>query len=149
MSSETNTDELADDPTIIVGHSTPTTEFVVVWKMAIEATDHVAAAKEALRVQRDPESIATVYQVKGSDADSVTVDLMDHEPTENPPNGYQNGYRDGYARARDFYGHTAPDSLQRIAEATTELRTQIEAAGSAPAALLRYLDIIQANTAKM
>lgn len=58
-------------------------EFTVTWQLEIDATDHVAAAQEALRVQRDPESIATVYRVEADgDVDGgVSVDLMDH-PSE-------------------------------------------------------------------
>lgn len=78
------------------------------WKMVIDATDPVAAAQEALRVQRDPESIATVYQVKaaGDEDGPVTVDLMDHPQPPSETNGYHSGYRDGYTRARTFYGDT-------------------------------------------
>ncbi len=73
---------------------------------------------------------------------------MSDEPT-NETVEYGNGYRDGYNRARAFYGFTAPEALQQIAEATAELQTQIEAGGGRiPAALRQYFDTIAANTRK-
>lgn len=62
---------------------------------------------------------------------------------------YGKGYRDGYNRARAFYGFTAPEALQRIAEATAELQTQIkEGGGRMPTALRQYFDTVEVNTRK-
>lgn len=62
-----------------------TRKFTVTWQMVIEATAHVSAAQEALRVQRDPESIATEYRVEADDDvnGGVCVDLMDPDTGRN------------------------------------------------------------------
>lgn len=53
------------------------THYVVTWTIDIEATDPVSAASEALAIQRDPESIATVFVVTTQDEPGVstTVDM--------------------------------------------------------------------------
>lgn len=51
-------------------------KYLVVWKMEIEADDERSAAKKALAIHRDEESIATVFSVSDGDQETV-VDLMD------------------------------------------------------------------------
>lgn len=53
--------------------------YKVTWEMDIEAESYEEAAQEALEIQRDPESIATVFNVKilGPNEPNVTVDLWD------------------------------------------------------------------------
>lgn len=51
-------------------------EFRVSWEIDIQATDPVAAAKEALQIIRDAETTATVFNVTGKDGQQLTVDLQ-------------------------------------------------------------------------
>lgn len=51
------------------------THYNVSWEMNIEADNPEAAAREALRIHRDPESIATVFEVWDENGDHVKVDL--------------------------------------------------------------------------
>jgi hypothetical protein len=55
--------------------------YVVTWKIDIEADSPEAAAREALRIQRNPESIATVFQVDervgGAVVKPHTIDLLE------------------------------------------------------------------------
>ncbi len=50
-------------------------QFLVTWTIEIDADSAEAAAKEALEIHRDPESIATVFTVAGPDGAAVTIDL--------------------------------------------------------------------------
>ncbi len=52
------------------------TLYRVVWEIDIEADTPLAAAEEALRIQRDRDSIATVFRVYGPDQKNVLVDLL-------------------------------------------------------------------------
>jgi len=48
----------------------------VMWEIDIEADSHIEAAQEALQIHRDPESIATVFQVTESDTTDIQeIDL--------------------------------------------------------------------------
>lgn len=38
--------------------------YQVTWTIEVDARSHRSAAREALRIQRDPESIATVFEVR-------------------------------------------------------------------------------------
>lgn len=38
-------------------------EYLVVWKVEVEAANSVEAAEQARAIQRDPESTATVFEV--------------------------------------------------------------------------------------
>jgi hypothetical protein len=58
----------------------------VIWKIEIEAESAVAAAKQALDVQRDPKSRAALFEVtewpsrdmqRGRSAPRIAVDLAD------------------------------------------------------------------------
>jgi hypothetical protein len=57
-------------------------EYLVTWTINIEAEDEAHAAQQALAIQRDPESIATVFEVREMDHDDVdrhrdvTIDLV-------------------------------------------------------------------------
>jgi hypothetical protein len=46
------------------------------WSIDLEADAPRAAAEEALRVQRDPQSIATVFQVQDMDGCICDIDLL-------------------------------------------------------------------------
>lgn len=51
----------------------------VSWEIEIDAENPRDAAKQALAIQRDPHSLATVFQVLEFDTeqDAVTIDLQD------------------------------------------------------------------------
>lgn len=49
----------------------------VTWVVDVEAETAVGAAKEALAMQRDPDSIATVFDVSDDDGSKVRVDLTE------------------------------------------------------------------------
>jgi len=54
------------------------TVWLVRWEIDIETEDAVSAAKEAFDIQRDPNSIATVFDVIDEGTGVMTrVDLMD------------------------------------------------------------------------
>jgi hypothetical protein len=54
------------------------TEFLVAWKIDIDETDPVEAAKEARKIQLDTESIATVFEVTDKNAgQTFEVDLSE------------------------------------------------------------------------
>ena len=61
------------------------TEYRVSWTIDIDAASAVKAAREALRIQRDPMSIATIFDVclvddKGHPRMPIwTVDLLEKE----------------------------------------------------------------------
>lgn len=50
--------------------------YFVTWEIDIEAENAEAAARKALAIQRNPDSIATVFKVHEADAqETVTIDL--------------------------------------------------------------------------
>lgn len=51
-----------------------TTQYQVTWVIDIEADSPTEAARQALEIQQDPESIATVFEVSGGGS-TVLVDL--------------------------------------------------------------------------
>jgi hypothetical protein len=54
------------------------TEFLVQWKIDIDTTDPVEAAKEARKIQLDTESIATVFEVTDKKANKTfEIDLSE------------------------------------------------------------------------
>lgn len=61
-------------------------EYLVVWQIDITARDHKEAAERALAIQRDPGSIATVFDVYEQGATGTflgrRIDLLD--PDEKP-----------------------------------------------------------------
>lgn len=53
-------------------------DFVVSWAIDVfDVPNHRAAAEHALATQRNPESIATVFNVTGPDLQEVTIDLSE------------------------------------------------------------------------
>jgi hypothetical protein len=56
-------------------------EYTVTWVIEIEAESHEAAARQALAIQRDPESTATVFKVESEDdkdiPDKCVIDVED------------------------------------------------------------------------
>jgi hypothetical protein len=52
-------------------------EYVVTWTVDITADSPEAAARKALAMQRDPDSIATVFTVLSETGDSETIDLTE------------------------------------------------------------------------
>lgn len=54
--------------------------YLVIWMIDIEADSPQEAAEEALRIHRDPESIATVFEIldKGTDVTTI-IDLNPEE----------------------------------------------------------------------
>jgi hypothetical protein len=53
--------------------------YLVTWDIDIDADSPKEAAEKALVIQRDPESVATVFRIEDDDRNSHTVDL-DEEP---------------------------------------------------------------------
>ncbi len=54
-------------------------EFLVQWKIDLDATDPVEAAKEARKIQLDTESIATVFEVTDKKANKTfEIDLSEN-----------------------------------------------------------------------
>jgi hypothetical protein len=59
-------------------------DYLVSWEINIEAKSPREAAEKALKIQRNPESIATVFQVWAEDID-MEPDVIDlFEPEEEP-----------------------------------------------------------------
>lgn len=58
------------------------TTYRVVWEIDIEADDPRTAAREALRIQRDPRSIATVFNV--TDTRFGHTNVIDTSDEEDP-----------------------------------------------------------------
>ena len=54
------------------------TAYLVKWEIDIDAESSEEAAQEALRIQRDPRSVATVFQVRDAER------LITHEIDLNP-----------------------------------------------------------------
>ena len=52
-------------------------EYVVRWKIELEADSPQDAAAQALDIQRDPDSIATVFDVVDPGGASKTVDVAE------------------------------------------------------------------------
>lgn len=50
-------------------------KYKVVWEMEIEASSPLKAAERALEIQRDPNSIATIFNVIDSKGREKTIDL--------------------------------------------------------------------------
>lgn len=57
-------------------------EYRVVWEIDIVASSPREAAKQALEIQRDPESLATVFDILDEDGDSHRVDLLEETASE-------------------------------------------------------------------
>jgi hypothetical protein len=53
-------------------------DYEVVWKIDIQAASAQEAALEALAIHRDPESIATVFEVRERGCEKVkSIDVLD------------------------------------------------------------------------
>lgn len=64
-------------------------EYRATWEIDVDAGSFREAAAEALRIQRDPHSIARVFTVTRADGASQRVDLLN--PPERQPNYQQGG----------------------------------------------------------
>jgi hypothetical protein len=53
--------------------------FTVVWRINIEASSAKQAAEEALKIQRDSASIATVFSVTDYSGKTIDIDLLKHD----------------------------------------------------------------------
>lgn len=51
--------------------------YLVEWYIDVEAESPQEAAEKALEIQRDPDSIATVFTVSDGDSSTVNVDLSE------------------------------------------------------------------------
>jgi hypothetical protein len=51
-------------------------QFKVTWGIHVDALSFEDAARQALVIQRDPESIATVFEVFADDQSSQVIDLL-------------------------------------------------------------------------
>jgi hypothetical protein len=54
-------------------------DYRVVWEIELEAESAREAAEMALNIQRDPESIATVYAVFDEEGGRTAIDLLDED----------------------------------------------------------------------
>ena len=54
-------------------------EYYVEWAIEVSATTPLKAAQLALEIQRDPSSMAVVFNVFDSDGEKVQIDLLDPE----------------------------------------------------------------------
>jgi len=52
-------------------------QYHLVWEIDLEAESPEEAAAEALRVQRDIDSIVCVFTVTDKDGNSITIDAID------------------------------------------------------------------------
>lgn len=59
------------------------TSYRVTWTIDVDAENATAAAREALEIQRDPNSIATVFEVKSPAGHRARVIDLTDKP--NPP----------------------------------------------------------------
>ncbi len=50
--------------------------YVVKWIIGIDANSPLRAAKEALRIQRDYNSLATLFQVDDNQGNRINIDLL-------------------------------------------------------------------------
>lgn len=50
-------------------------EYLVTWCVVLTADTPEEAARQALQIQRDPHSLATVFEVRDPEGVSTTVDL--------------------------------------------------------------------------
>lgn len=62
-----------------------TPEYHVIWEIDLPADSPVAAAREALRLQRDPASLATVFDVVDPHGRHHRIDLETDDPETNGP----------------------------------------------------------------
>jgi len=58
-------------------------EYHIKWEIEVEADSPLEAVQEALRIQRDPESMATIFEVRPMiaepDVDYISIDLQQVE----------------------------------------------------------------------
>ena len=59
-----------------------TKSYLVVWKIDIEAENPEEAATQALITQRDPESVATVFEVDDREGNVTHVDVLEEQYQE-------------------------------------------------------------------
>lgn len=59
--------------------------FLVTWSIDIGASSYLEAAQLALKIQRDPESIATVFSVTPEYGEEHMVDVKDSLASEDYP----------------------------------------------------------------
>ena len=52
-------------------------DYLVIWEIDLKAESPREAAQQALEIQRDPESIATVFTVISEDFRAKKIDLME------------------------------------------------------------------------
>lgn len=57
-------------------------DYHIVWEIELVATSPEDAARQALAIQRDSASLATVFDVFDEDGQSVRVDLLEERPQE-------------------------------------------------------------------
>lgn len=60
------------------------TEYYVEWRIEVEADSPKSAARAALEIQRDPNSIATVFHVADSVQGFIEIDLTELDEGEVP-----------------------------------------------------------------
>jgi len=57
-------------------------EYFVTWEIEVTADNLADAADKALEIHRDPDSIATVFDVTGDDGKTYRVEALDGSYTE-------------------------------------------------------------------
>jgi len=58
--------------------------YKVIWEIEIHATSHLDAARKALAIQRDPNSIATVFDVTNAKDVRKVIDLQEEHENQVP-----------------------------------------------------------------
>jgi hypothetical protein len=62
------------------------TQYCVRWEIELEADSPMDAAQEALRIHRDPESIATIFEVRDMDTRvQYAIDVLEGTITTHTP----------------------------------------------------------------
>lgn len=54
-------------------------DYVITWEIDLTAENPVAAARQALAIQRNPDSHATVFSVYPEQGEPITIDLLDDD----------------------------------------------------------------------
>lgn len=65
-------------------------DYHITWRIELEAESFEEAAQIAQQIQRDPNSIATLFEVKDA---SGTLRELDIVPTEEGSQGHEQNYR--------------------------------------------------------
>lgn len=54
-------------------------EYLVSWHIEVDAETPLEAAQAALKIQRDPKSEATVFDIEDELSETIQIDLLDYQ----------------------------------------------------------------------